>query len=58
MKKLTFGKTPSTGDKVATATKRGYDTGKPSTGSAGPSKWKAAPTVSKNAVGIKLSKKV
>lgn len=57
MKKLTFGKTPSVSDKVATATKRGYDTGKPSTGSAGPSKWKAKPMASKGKVGAEIKKK-
>ena len=58
MAKLTFGKKPSMGEKTAMATKKGYDSGKPSTGSSGPAKWKANPTASKGAVGITFKKKV
>ena len=36
MKKLTFGQAQSMADKAAMATKKGYDSGKPSTGAAKP----------------------
>lgn len=58
MGKITFGSKPSMAEKTAMATKKGYDSGKPSTGSTGPTEWKVKPTASKGKVGIKFTKKV
>ena len=55
---MKFGGKQSMADKMKVATKKGYDSGKPSTGSSGPTKWKANPTASKGAVGITFKKKV
>lgn len=55
---IKFGGKPTMADKVAIAKKHKYDTGRPSVGSTGPTKWKAEPTAKKGKVGIKLTKKV
>lgn len=55
---IKFGGKQTVGDKVAIAKKRGYDTGKPSAGSAGPTDWKVKPTAKKGKVGITFKKKV
>jgi hypothetical protein len=58
MGNLTFGKNPTMAAKADIAKKHGYDTGKPSTGSKGPTEWKVKPTASKGKVGITFKKKV
>jgi len=58
MGKLTFGKKPSMGEKTAMAMKKSYDSGKPSTGSSGPTKWKAKPDISKKKFGVKIKRKI
>jgi hypothetical protein len=57
-KNITFGGKPTRDDQAAMATKRGYDTGKPSTGSKPAPKATAKPVIEKGKVGIKITKKV
>ena len=58
MKKgITFGGKQTRDEKMAMATKRGYDSGKPSTGSKPAPKAKVKPTIKKGAIGIKITGK-
>lgn len=58
MGKITFGQKKTMANKIDMATKRGYDTGKKSTGSASPSKWRVKPTASGGKIGIQFKKKM
>ncbi len=57
MGKITFGTKKTPAEKADMATKKGYDSGKASTGSTGAPKWKAKPTASKGKVGVEIKKK-
>ena len=57
MKKLTFGQAQSLEEKAVMVKKKGYDSGEPSTGSSGKTKWKVKLTSSKGKVGVGLKKK-
>ena len=57
-KNLTFGAKQTRAQQAAMAEKRGYDTGKPSTGSKPAPKAKAKPTIEKGKVGVKNTKKM
>jgi hypothetical protein len=58
MKRLTFGQAQSLEEKAAMVKKKGYDSGKASTGSSGPTSWKAKPDVGKKKLGVVLKKKM
>lgn len=57
MKRLTFANKQSVEEKTAMAKKRGYDTGKPSTGSGKSGDWEVKPTAKKKKIGLTAIKK-
>jgi hypothetical protein len=54
---MDFGKKQTMKDKMAMATKKGYDSGKPSTGAKPAPNARVSPIIKKGTIGINITKK-